>query len=101
MMTKPAGSDPGDLQINLCRALLHWVEVACQLFIFPGGMVCQRPTLSIPVKNPTHNQKEVQSFLRFTNFYFIKGFSSITCPLFDLSKKDTPFAWMANYETAF
>ena len=36
------------------------------------------------------NRKEVQSFLRFTNFYchFIESFSSVTHPLFDLTKKD-------------
>ena len=49
------------------------------------------------------NWKEVQSFLGFTNFYhrFVKGFSSITHPLFDLTKKDIPFTWMTNCKATF
>ena len=45
--------------------------------------VSKWPTLS--------NKKEVQSFLGFTNFYwrFIKGFSHIARPLFDLTKGDS------------
>ena len=37
------------------------------------------------------NRKEVQSFLGFTNFYrrFIKGFSHLARPLFNLTQKDT------------
>ena len=50
-----------------------------------------------------HNWKEVQSFLGFTNFYchFVEGFSNIAHPLFDLTKKDTPFAWTTDCEAAF
>ena len=49
------------------------------------------------------NQKEVQSFLRFTNFYhcFVEGFSSVTHPLFDLTKKDAPFIWTTDCKAAF
>ncbi|KAG5351533.1 hypothetical protein E4T56_gene7032 [Termitomyces sp. T112] len=36
------------------------------------------------------NQKEVQVFLGFTNFYwrFIQDFSHYACPLFELTGKD-------------
>ena len=36
------------------------------------------------------NKKEVQSFVRFVNFYqrFIKDFSHHACVLFNLTKKD-------------
>ena len=49
------------------------------------------------------NWKEVQSFLRFTNFYccFIEGFSSVARLLFNLTKKDVPFIWMTDCEAAF
>ena len=49
------------------------------------------------------NWKEVQSFLRFTNFYhrFVEGFSCVTHPLFDLTKKDVPFTWITDCEAAF
>ena len=50
------------------------------------GGVSEWPTLS--------NKKEVQSFLGFINFYrrFIEGFSHIACPLFDLTKAETPYS---------
>ena len=37
--------------------------------------------------------KEVQVFIGFANFYwrFIKDFTSIACPLHDLTKKDVPW----------
>ena len=45
----------------------------------------------------------MQSFLRFTNFYrrFVEGFSNTACPLFNLTKKDTSFAWTTDCEAAF
>jgi hypothetical protein len=46
------------------------------------------------------NLKEVQSFLGMCNFWqkFICGFSSITHPLHDLVKKDTPFMWTDEHQ---
>jgi len=48
-------------------------------------------------------KKEVQSFLGFANFYcrFIVGFSHHAQPLFDLMKKDVPWAWNNNQQKAF
>ena len=50
-----------------------------------------------------HNVKKVQSFLGFCNFYhqFIKDYSAITWPLFDLTRKDTPFTWDTPQQTAY
>jgi hypothetical protein len=47
--------------------------------------------------------KQVQSFLGFCNFYrrFITKYSEIARPLFDLTKKDTPFNWTEHQEEAF
>jgi hypothetical protein len=49
------------------------------------------------------NKKEVQSFLGFANFYcqFIANFLHHARPLFDLMKKDAPFAWKEEEEGAF
>jgi hypothetical protein len=52
---------------------------------------------------PPTKLKEVQSFIRFANFYqrFIKDFSKICQPLHDLTKKDVPFAWGPAQQAAF
>ena len=49
------------------------------------------------------NVREVQAFLGFANFYrrFIKGYSEITEPLTNLTKKDTTLLWTAKTEEAF
>jgi hypothetical protein len=47
--------------------------------------------------------KEIQSFLSFCNFYrrFIHDYSKIAHPLFQLTKKDTPFIWTIDTQAAF
>jgi len=47
--------------------------------------------------------KEVQKFLGFCNFYrqFIKDYSHIAQPLFNLTKKETPWNWTTECNTAF
>ena len=49
------------------------------------------------------NKKEVQSFVRFINFYqrFIKDFSHHTHALFDLTKKDIRWKWEELEQVAF
>ena len=49
------------------------------------------------------NRKEVQSFLRFVNFYrrLIEGFSQIAQPLFNLTKTETVFKWTEEENSAF
>jgi RNase H-like domain found in reverse transcriptase len=48
-------------------------------------------------------KKKVQSFLEFVNFYrrFIKGFSHLTRPLFNLTKNNSIFYWSSNRQTTF
>ena len=47
--------------------------------------------------------KQIRSFLGFGNFYrrFIHGFADLARPLNDLLKKDTPFDWKQEQQTAF
>ena len=46
---------------------------------------------------------DVQSFLRFANFYrrFIKGFSVIAQPLIALTRKDATFEWKTVFRTHY
>src|SRR6185437_5882075 len=49
------------------------------------------------------NPTTLKSFLGLTNYYrkFIRHFSRIAAPLTNLTKKNTPFHWAAQHETAF
>ena len=49
------------------------------------------------------NVKDVQSFLGFANFYrrFIYGYSKLAAPLTRLTRKDVPFVWDKECQTAF
>jgi RNase H-like domain found in reverse transcriptase len=45
----------------------------------------------------------MQEFIEFTNFYkkFIRGYSSISALITDLTKKDKSFNWTENQQFAF
>jgi hypothetical protein len=47
--------------------------------------------------------KDVERFLGFANFYrrFIEGFSTITAPLNELKKKESPWKWETEQQEAF
>ena len=47
--------------------------------------------------------KDIQKFLGFCNFYrrFIKAYSELAHPLFNLTKKGTPFLWTERHDRAF
>jgi len=47
--------------------------------------------------------KDIQKFLGFCNFYrhFICAYSTLACPLFDLTKKTTTWTWTSACEAAF
>ena len=49
------------------------------------------------------SSKKVQSFLSFTNFYcrFIKGFSDLALPLFDLTQNNSDWHWEEAERSAF
>jgi len=73
--------------------------------IISKGELCMDPVKLTAVTNwPTpKTMKEVQKFLGFCNFYhhFVKNYSALAQPLFNLTKKDIPFHWDQEEEQAF
>ena len=47
--------------------------------------------------------KDVHSFLGFANFYrrFVKGYSTVACPLTSLTRKGATFGWTTEADAAF
>ena len=52
---------------------------------------------------PPKNEKEIQRFVGFANFYrkFIRNFSKIITPITQLTKKTVPFSWTPEAQEAF
>ena len=47
--------------------------------------------------------KDIQKFLRFCNFYhhFVKDYSTLVRPLFNLTKKNEPWSWTSDCNNVF
>jgi len=74
------------------------------LIISEGELRMDPVKLTAVTKWPTpKTMKEVQKFLGFCNFYrrFVKNYSALARPLFNLTKKDVPFHWNHAEEQAF
>ena len=67
--------------------------------IISEGKLCMDPVKLTAIEQwpQPKTVKDIQKFLRFCNFYcrFVKAYSELACPLFDLTKKGTPFLWTA------
>ena len=74
------------------------------MIIHPGDMQMD-PSKVAAVKDwPTPKMlKDVRAFIGFVNFYrrFIMDFSTMACPLHDLTKKDVPWHWSQEQQEAF
>ena len=78
--------------------------------LFLGHMVSKEeiqpnPTLVDKIKNCVRpsNKSKIRTFLGLASYYrrFIKDFSKIARPLYNLTKKDEPFCWTDECERVF
>jgi hypothetical protein len=73
--------------------------------IISEGEICMDPVKLKAIQDWPLPQtvKDVQKFLGFCNFYcrFVKDYSHIARPLFNLTKKETPWNWTTECNTAF
>ena len=94
-----------DLYLKPEKCLFAKTTIEYLGFIVLNGHIMMDPKKLTGITNwPIPDDvKKVQAFLGFCNFYhrFIKDYSTIARPLFDLTKKDNPFQWMTTQQHAY
>jgi len=97
--------DKAGLQVDIAKCEFHTKKTRyLGLIITPGGIEMDPAKVrAVQEWLPPATKRQLQRFLGFANFYrrFIKGFSGLTKPLHDLTKKTTTFDWSAECQTAF
>jgi len=95
------------LDLYLCPAKCSFNQTSVEYLrlIISEGELCMDPMKLKAVQDwpKPKKVKDIQQFLGFCNFYhrFMQDYSTLARPLFDLTKKDTPWAWTHSQETAF
>jgi hypothetical protein len=94
-----------DLFLQPEKCFFHRTLVKYLGIIISEGELCMDPVKLKAVKDwPWPKMvKDIQKFLRFCNFYrwFVKDYSELARPLFDLTRKGEPFLWMDCHKHAF
>ena len=93
------------LQADITKCTFHVKEIPyLELIIITEGVKMDSVKVSTIVKwLLLMNIKDIQSFLSFANFYwrFIYGYSKLASSLTHLTKKDIPFEWTTECQSAF
>ncbi len=86
-----------DLQVNIQKYKFNVEETVFLKVIVSEQDLCMNSIKVKVIVNRTTliNLKEVQSFVRFVNFYrcFIKNFSKLVKSFTQLTRKNTSFVW--------
>jgi len=94
-----------DLYLRPAKCSFNQTSIEYLGLIISEGELCMDPIKLKAVSNwPTPTKvKNIQEFLGFCNFYhrFIRNYSALAHPLFDLTKKDTPFLWGTTHTDTF
>jgi len=94
-----------DLYLRPTKCSFNQTSIKYLGLIISEGELRMDPVKLKAVSNwPTLTKvKNIQEFLGFCNFYrrFVKNYSALARPLFDLTKKDTLFLWGTAQATAF
>ena len=91
------------LNASKCKLLSPTLEFFGQVFSADGTRPDPQRVVDLQnVATPT-TVHEVRSLLGITNYssQYIANFATITAPLRDLTKKDTPFRWTTEHINAF
>ena len=94
-----------DLQADITKCAFHVKKILyLELIIIIKGVKMNSVKVSTIIKwLILVNIKDIQSFLNFANFYqrFIYGYSKLASSLTHLTKKDVPFEWTTECQSAF
>jgi len=94
-----------DLYLQPAKCFFNQTSVEYLGLIISKGELCMDPMKLKAVQDwpKPKKVKDIQQFLGFCNFYrhFVQDYSTLAQPLFDLTKKDTPWAWTHSQETTF
>lgn len=91
------------LNIDKCRWCLRQVKYLG--YVIGNGVIKTDPDKISAIRDllPPKSVREVRQFLGLASWYrrFIDGFSALTAPISDLTKKTTRFAWTKEADEAF
>ena len=94
-----------DLYLQPAKCSFNQTSVEYLGLIISEGKLCTDPVKLRAVQQwPVPKKvKDIQKFLGFCNFYwcFVQDYLLLARPLFDLTKKDTPFVWTTAQDDAF
>ena len=97
--------DLANLKINLdkCSWCMDEVKILGHMVTHNKIKMDPNKISAISELNEPRNVKQIQQFLGLANYYrrFVKDFSKIASPLFNLLKKDVPFVFNKDCEEAF
>ena len=91
------------LKIKKCKFAVSQIDYL-GMVLSPGEIRMDQMNLNGIKQWPTPKTvKDVRSFMGFTNFYrkFIGNYSNIARPLIDLTKKNEPWNWSNDCQSAF
>jgi hypothetical protein len=93
------------LQVDINKCEFHTTKTKyLGLIIRPGSIEMDPDKVkAIVTWQPPTTRRQLQRFLGFANFYrrFIRNFSGVARPLYDLTKKNVHWTWSEECETAF
>ena len=93
------------LYVNIKKCVFKIWEVLYLSFFIGVDSICMNPQKITTITDwfTSIKLKQVQSFLKFVNFYccFIVNFSKIAKPLTHLTQKDTLFSWTLKCQHVF
>jgi len=94
-----------DLFLRPMKCSFNQTSVEYLGLIISEGEICMDPVKLKAIQEWPLPQmvKDIQKFLGFCNFYcqFVKDYSHIARPLFNLTKKETPWNWTTECNMAF